>query len=431
MKIHGLKSLIIGTMALGLMPADQAQAQSDTRDKAVETKVQLKSINGLNPDSQDEERIYLGVVLGSINDALRSHLKLRKNTGLLVERTLEGSPATQAGVKQYDILTHLDAQILINRDQLVSVLSTYDKGEKATLKLIREGQAKELTVELDKMTFPKSQETPLNFELDVDLLKDHLQGNKIQLKELQDALQIQQKFLNENWKVRERGIGKGSLDLKAIEDLDFRISIDPNIPFSDVLKVMERMELDKEGIPISISKAQNHSISIGNNERTIAIQTKDGIRHLVLKDPDGKVLYNGVVDDENQYLKEIPENHRKAVEDILNDSKFKLQGSGSKQILRQLNKVQGLDDNNRRQVSQSVSKSVLNDGAGISEKIVNRVNDLTMSLTIKDGKKNILIEGADGKKYYAGQADDSSKILGSIPEKYHEDVSRFLKKGVQ
>jgi membrane-associated protease RseP (regulator of RpoE activity) len=88
---------------------------------------------------------WLGVATDPVSDELRSHLDLDPGVGLLVRAVIPKSPAMTAGLKENDVLTDLDGQILMTPEQLSNLIAGRKTGDKATLKYIRRG--KERTVQ--------------------------------------------------------------------------------------------------------------------------------------------------------------------------------------------------------------------------------------------------------------------------------------------
>jgi len=91
---------------------------------------------------------YLGVSTSPVPGALRQHLGLPEGLGLVVDFVEPDSPAQKAGLKQYDILTRLDDQILVNAQQLAVVVRTHKAGDEVKLKLIRGGKEQSLSAKL-------------------------------------------------------------------------------------------------------------------------------------------------------------------------------------------------------------------------------------------------------------------------------------------
>jgi len=83
---------------------------------------------------------YVGVGSSEIPPALTYHLKLAPGSGLVVDWVAPGSPAEAAGVKQYDVLTQLDDQRLVNPEQLRTLVRLRKAGDAATFTLVRQGQ---------------------------------------------------------------------------------------------------------------------------------------------------------------------------------------------------------------------------------------------------------------------------------------------------
>ena len=97
---------------------------------------------------QMQKAAYLGVSTSAVPDALRQHLGLKEGVGLVVDFVEKGSPAEQAGVKQYDILNKLDDQILVNAHQLAVLVRARKAGESVNLSVIRGGKEQSIPAKL-------------------------------------------------------------------------------------------------------------------------------------------------------------------------------------------------------------------------------------------------------------------------------------------
>ena len=67
---------------------------------------------------------------------------------LQVEKVAPGSPAEEAGVKLYDVLLKLDDQLLINPEQLKTLVRLRNPGERISLSILRQAKPLSLSVEL-------------------------------------------------------------------------------------------------------------------------------------------------------------------------------------------------------------------------------------------------------------------------------------------
>lgn len=91
-----------------------------------------------------ERSAFLGVSTATPADALREQLGLGRYVGLQVDRVEPGSPAEAAGIRKHDVLHKLGDQILINPHQLSALIRSHKPGEEIELALIR--QAKPIAV---------------------------------------------------------------------------------------------------------------------------------------------------------------------------------------------------------------------------------------------------------------------------------------------
>ena len=91
---------------------------------------------------------YLGVSASRLTPAMRSQLSLPAGVGLAVETVDKDSPGAVAGLKQYDVLHKLNDQILVNLDQLSTLVRTFKPGDEVTLTVIRQAKPTVLKAKL-------------------------------------------------------------------------------------------------------------------------------------------------------------------------------------------------------------------------------------------------------------------------------------------
>jgi serine protease Do len=89
-------------------------------------------------------RGWLGVSVQDITEDLAKSLKLKDRNGALVTEVFEGDPADKAGIKQGDIIIEVDGKAVKDTHELLRLVAVLTVGKKATLKVVREGQVKEL-----------------------------------------------------------------------------------------------------------------------------------------------------------------------------------------------------------------------------------------------------------------------------------------------
>src|SRR5437773_2360291 len=71
---------------------------------------------------------------------LSEQLKLTKGMGLVVDFVEPSSPAEAAGIKQYDVITKFDDQLVINQEQFRALVWMRSQSDDVKLSLIRQGQ---------------------------------------------------------------------------------------------------------------------------------------------------------------------------------------------------------------------------------------------------------------------------------------------------
>lgn len=126
------KTLILSLVATGLITALVTQAAESKKHRR---------------EQPSNVVAYLGVASESVDPAMAKQLKLRKGEGLSVVMVDEKSPAADL-IKEDDILKQLDDQILVNPEQLRTLVRMHKPGDEVTVSLIHEGDAKKVSVKL-------------------------------------------------------------------------------------------------------------------------------------------------------------------------------------------------------------------------------------------------------------------------------------------
>src|SRR5215831_10025380 len=224
---------------------------------------------------------YLGVETSQVPAVVSEQLGLGKGLGLVVDYVEPNSPAAAAGVQQNDILKMLNDQILIEPSQLRKLLQTFPDGTEVTLTVLRKGQEQKFTAKLAKKEVPQrhslvpggNHDWHWDFDETGDL-GDQMQDLKEQLKEqLGDA---------------QRGIIRGAV-MQAHEAA--RRAKDDARRAADELRIF----------------------SEDNGE--LKLENVDGKKLLTAKDRQGKLLFSGPVETEEDLAK-VPADVRERYEKL-------------------------------------------------------------------------------------------------------------------
>jgi serine protease Do len=100
-----------------------------------------------------KEVTYLGISTHSIDATLASQMELPPETGLVVVHILPDSPAADV-LKKHDLLTRFEDQILIEPRQLGVLVRSRKEGEEVKLTLFRGGKQQTVSVKLGKKAMP-------------------------------------------------------------------------------------------------------------------------------------------------------------------------------------------------------------------------------------------------------------------------------------
>jgi serine protease Do len=245
---------------------------------------------------------YLGVETSQVPPVVSEQLGLGKGLGLVVDYVQPNSPAATAGVQQNDILKMLNDQILIEPSQLRKLLQTFPDGTEVTLTVLRKGQEQKLTVKLARKEVPQrhnlfpggNHDWHWDFDETGDL-GDQMQDLKEQLKEqLGDA---------------QRGIIRGAVT-QAHEAA--RRAKDDARRAADELRIFSEDNGALKASRIDLGKAQ---IVFSDEKGELKLENVDGKKLLTAKDRQGKLLFSGPVETEEDLAK-VPADVRERYEKL-------------------------------------------------------------------------------------------------------------------
>lgn len=97
-------------------------------------------------------RAYVGVTYLDLNPLIAAQNNLPVDTGAIVLEVAPNSPAAEAGLAQYDIITAVDGQELSNEQSFGDVMPDYQPGDQVTFTVLRGGEAIEAGLTLGEFT---------------------------------------------------------------------------------------------------------------------------------------------------------------------------------------------------------------------------------------------------------------------------------------
>ena len=129
---------------MALAPQAWAQKEVISRRLDVDTPHRVV-LNKEEPAGEKEKVAYLGVETAPVGRTLGAQLGLGRDLGLVVTQVMPKSPAADM-LREDDVLTKLDDQLLVNMQQLGALVRTRKEGDEVKLTLVRGG--KETTVKV-------------------------------------------------------------------------------------------------------------------------------------------------------------------------------------------------------------------------------------------------------------------------------------------
>jgi C-terminal processing protease CtpA/Prc len=96
----------------------------------------------------DSDGAWLGVYLQDVNSDLKEALDLKSKRGALIAGVVDDSPAEEAGLEEEDVVVEFDGTEVKGKSHLTKLVKKHSPGDKITLKLVRDGKEKSLTVVL-------------------------------------------------------------------------------------------------------------------------------------------------------------------------------------------------------------------------------------------------------------------------------------------
>ena len=233
---------------------------------------------------------FLGVETSEVPSVVSEQLGLAKGFGLVVDYVVPDGPAATAGVQQNDIIKMLNDQILIDPNQLSKLVRSFSEGTTVTLTILRKGQERKITVKLAKKEVPQRD----------SWLPGHRHGWNSNFDDLGN-LGDQMRGLKEQLGDAQRGVIHDAV-MKAHEEA--RRARDEARRAGGGVSILSTDGGALRSTNIDIGKAQ---IVCSDNKGEMKLQTVDGKKLLTVKDQQGKLLFSGPVETQEDLDKLPPE----------------------------------------------------------------------------------------------------------------------------
>ncbi len=271
--------LLAAIALVGLAPAAWAQKEITIR-RLDKDGPQAGTMRIHDDERMEKEKVtFLGVETAPVNRTLAAQLGIARDTGLVIVRVSEKSPAADV-LKEDDVLTKLDDQVLVNQQQLGVLVRGHKEGDEVRLTVVRGGKETTVKAKLASHEVPKMagdfffQNGPGSFGGAFAL-----PGGMARLREL-----------------------PGMDDEHARDVLRMLGRDHQNFLARPGVRILRR-----GGQGSTILDLPNSNISYSDDDGSIEIKADEGKRELTVKDAKGKVTFQGPINTEEERKKLPPE----------------------------------------------------------------------------------------------------------------------------
>ena len=217
------RALVASLLAVGVTGTAWAGAGDGERLRIAERVVDgpCEARDGRFGNLVARKRAFLGVELTEMTPELRRHFGVPEESGVLVSRVVEGSPAARAGLAVGDIVSRVGDKAIEGTWRLTTAIRAHEPGEPVDLEYWRDGGARSVTVTLDERegcVYDISEMVGNLEELRLELPEIHAEGLRISEEAISQAFEALEKIdWNEQLKGLEALEMDGEFDLRMEE----------------------------------------------------------------------------------------------------------------------------------------------------------------------------------------------------------------------
>lgn len=125
----------------------------DARAQGIGFVIPIDNVKQIIPQLEKDgtiERGFIGVGMADIDDQGASSLNLKHSDGALITQVFPGTPAEKSGLKNYDLIVEFNGKKIENTGDLSRAVSLTPIGTRVTVKVVRNGAPKTLSLTVGK-----------------------------------------------------------------------------------------------------------------------------------------------------------------------------------------------------------------------------------------------------------------------------------------
>lgn len=256
----------------------------------------------------------LGVGGSPVSESLSSHLGIEPGQGMVLTLVEPNSAAARMGLKVHDVIIEFDGQPITNQQSLKNAVLSRKPGDEATVAYIHQSEKKEAKVALggrvvmfDINTQPESEPKLSGRLLGGNLggnLGGTLGGSGLGHLHQADRKAIEQRMKNHMDEMRRQLQGNIGMELdlnkilEAVKEADqYSQGAQSSQGIHDKMGNMPPPQSIKpsghESHGRTMSFSSSSSITHRDKEGHVTMKTMNGVKQVIVKDLQGKVLYEG------------------------------------------------------------------------------------------------------------------------------------------
>jgi len=267
----------------GVAPVEQVHDPADVPADAPQPAEQAPAVKRVP---------YLGLVLVPTTPEARAQLKLADGVGLTVADVAPNSPAEEAGLQRHDVVHKLDDQIVVNQQQMGTLVRMHGVGADVTLTVYRAGDSVAVPLKIGS-TQRRDLVRPVQHQIrfapggvqvvPLDPAGGGLPITDEDIEERARQIEAQMERIREEMR-RHQGLNDDAR--QRIEELLEQVQ--PEAPAAQ----QGQVRLDGPGVA--------RAMRIADGEHVIQIREANGDKTLKVADTEGNIIFDGPINTEEQ-----------------------------------------------------------------------------------------------------------------------------------
>ncbi len=310
------------------------KATSDENAHKTQQQLVIQQIEAAEPDRSGKESPWLGLSTEETSEVLAAQLGLNAGEGLTVTYVAPDSPAAKAGLQKNDVLVEFDGQLLVLPAQLRKLIRLHKEGDTLKLVYYRSGKKETASATVGK-TSGRERLWQDETSLRGDLRELHQRLSNMHLGEAaREQLQTLRQSLDAAGVDREsvhRELQRSMEEVRKALQEAMRQVTNAHRTFGPAARefrelVRRGVDVDKDATVIVKSRKNSVQSMVKTDESGTYVIVADPKRRLTAHDKSGKLLFDGMIetqDEQDKVPREVWEKVKPMLEQLQQDKSDK------------------------------------------------------------------------------------------------------------